>query len=358
MKAAVITSKGLGDGLIMTVLAQHLVKLNYSVDIFNPHLEELKEWFPDYNFKKKAEHLNIWKDKNTKDTDTDIAIDTADDENADILKKTTKQPAEHSEKQPVNYEQLANYDWVFCQHSNTPFVEELKKNRQKLKRLSLVYASFNPQRHYPLNPDDFVCHNDLPLADSLQIMGKEFFKLENSTKETGLKIPAHLTFQKYQKRLLIHPTSTCPTRTWDKQKYLYFARKLKNQGYEIVFVMHPEERQAWKKFIPQDFILPAFHDLNTLASYIYESAALIGNDSGPVHLASLLNLPTLIITNDPKRLILWQPGWKKAFFAFPPKWVPNFKFLRLKLNHWQKFTSVGQISKAFTQLKLTNHPPF
>ncbi len=335
MKAVVITSKGLGDGLIMTVLAQHLVKLGYTVDIFNPHLEELKEWFPDYNFKNKSENLNIWKDQ-----------DKTDDKNATALKSSVK-PS-------VDYETLTSYDWVFCQYSNTPFVEELKKNRQKLKRLSLVYAAFNPQRHQPLDQDDFICHKDLPLVESLQLMGKEFFKLENPTKETGLKIPAHLHFQKYKKRLLIHPTSTCPTRTWDKKKYLQFARKLKAQGYEIAFIMHPEERAEWQEITLQGFLLPAFPNLSALASYVYESSALIGNDSGPVHLASLLNLPTLIITNDPKRLILWQPGWKKAFLAFPPKWVPNFKFLRIKPNHWQKFTSVSHILKAFTQLKLNS----
>lgn len=322
MKAAVITSEGLGDGLIMTVVAQHLAKLGYSVDIFNPHLEELKAWFPDYNFKK-PENL------------------------------ISQQNAANS-----NYEHLASYDWVFCQHSNTPFVKELKTNRQKLKRCSFIYAAFNPQRHSPLNPDDFICHDDLPLVHSLQMMGKDFFKLKDLTKKPSIKIPSHLVFQKNKKRLLIHPTSTCPIRTWDKKKYLLFAKKLQAQGYEIAFVMHPKEREYWEKIIPRGFLIPFFKHLSDLAAYIYESAALIGNDSGPAHLASLLNLPTLIITNDPKRLILWQPGWKKSLLAFPPNWVPNFKFLRLKINHWQKFTSVTRILKAFEQLQLTKTSSF
>ena len=305
-KAAVITSQGLGDGLIMTVVAKHLIKLGYAIDFFNPHLHELKDWFLDYHFK----------------TYEDLANTS-----------------------------LADYDWVFCQYSNTALVEALKKKKKECKKFSFIYAAYNPQRHDSLTQGDFVCDPRLPLVESLKIMGEKFFHLKNASKETGIKIPNNITFQKYPRRILIHPTSTCQIRTWHKERYLKFAYYLQEIGFSVSFIMSSQERDEWTNNIPRGFAIPFLKNLDDLAKYTYESRALIGNDSGPAHLASLMGLKTLIITNDPKRLVLWQPGWEKAQLIFPPKWVPNFKFLRLKINHWQIFTSVGRVVKGFKKIQ-------
>ncbi len=306
MQAAIITSKGLGDGLIMLVAASHLKRLGYTVDIFNPHLQELEKWLPDYKLKKTPDFFDL--------------------------------------------KELKNYNKIFCQYSNTEQIKKLSQKRKELKHFAFIYPSFNPQKSGNLKQDEFVCFSNRPLVESLQLMGKKIFKLKNPGKQLDLKIPKHLIFQKHTKRILIHPTSTCPIRTWHKKKFLKFAEKLKKQNFEVAFIMSLSERKDWLEVLTKGFLLPKLQTLNDLASYIYESAILIGNDSGPVHLASLLNLPNMIITNDPKRLKLWQPGWRKAVLVFPPKWVPNFKFLRLKINYWQNFTSVSRILRVFQKL--------
>lgn len=289
----------------MTVLSWHLKRLGYDVTLFNAHLPQMQTWFPHFNFEKQA-----------------------------------------------SLETLQKFDLVFCQYADVDFVQELIEARSKLK-ISFIYASYNPKKHAPLERADFVCYPRLPLVESLKLMGEERLGLKNADTDAGLAIPSKLVFKKHAKRILIHPTSTCTSRTWSRSKYLKFAQILKKKGYEIAFIMSQEERKSWEGIEKKGFLLPAFNNLSELAEYIYESAALIGNDSGPAHLASLLKLSTLIITNDPKRLMLWQPGWKKAALIFPPAYMPNLKFLRLRIDHWQKFTSVSRVLKKFSKLELS-----
>ncbi|MFA5250479.1 MAG: glycosyltransferase family 9 protein [Parachlamydiales bacterium] len=303
MEAGIITSKGLGDGLIMSILACHLHRLGYRVTLFNPHLEELSEWFPLYKLK----------------------------------------------KEPRN---LPGFDWLFCQHSNTGFVEELKKNRKEFKKCSFIYPSFDKKRHLPLGETDFVCQNRCSLADNLKNLGRNFLNLPEAEKETGIRIPPGLVPEKYPRRILIHPTATCPTRTWERQKFFLLAEELRKRGFELAFIVHASESPDWQEAKKRGFLLPSFKKLTDLAAYIFESKALIGNDSGPAHLASLLGRQTLIVTNDPKRLALWRPGWKEARIVFPPAYMPNFKYFRWKFSHWQLFTGVSRVLRAFDSLDL------
>ncbi len=72
-----------------------------------------------------------------------------------------------------------------------------------------------------------------------------------------------------------------------KEKFLKVAAWLSREGYDPVFTVAPYEQSEWSG--------PLFPQLEDLASFLYESGAFLGNDSGTGHLASLLKIPHLII---------------------------------------------------------------
>jgi hypothetical protein len=295
MKAAVICSKGMGDGLMMMVASHRLKLEGYDVTTFQDSLGELEEWFPGHQFAKRS------------------TIDS-----------------------------LEAFDLIVLQNDNTPFSFNLiDKYRDKIY---IFYASYEEGKHYAIYPQDRIFDRALPLVTNIaqsiaSILGKIDPILEN-----GVTIPKALSYRKHQKRVVIHPTSTTPKRTWSKEKFLGVAKKLEKDGFEIAFSLSPEEKEKWRG-IP--FAIPEFPNLSSLASYLYESYFLIGNESGTGHLASNLGIPTLIIASCPKQMALWRPGFLLGKVVTPPSYIPNTKLLRLRENKWQAFISPRRVVKTF-----------
>jgi ADP-heptose:LPS heptosyltransferase len=77
---------------------------------------------------------------------------------------------------------------------------------------------------------------------------------------------------------------------------------------------------------------------------------MIGNDSGIGHLASCLNLPTLIICRSKIAAPFWRPGWTSGEVILPPAWIPNLKGLRFRDKYWQKSITVPKVLKSFNLL--------
>ncbi|MCB1106905.1 MAG: hypothetical protein KDK76_02285 [Chlamydiia bacterium] len=297
MKTAVICSKGIGDGLMMMVASHRLKLEGYDVTTFQDSLEELEEWFPGHHFAKRS------------------TIKTLD-----------------------------HFDLILLQNDNTPFsLNLIDRYREKIH---VFYASYEENKHPPLNTKDRIFDRALPMVANIaqataSILGKPHPILEN-----GITIPSHLIYKKNNNRIVIHPTSTTAKRTYNREKFLKVAKKLEKEGYEIAFSLSPAEKERWGE-IP--FQTPEFPTLSSLASYLYESKFLIGNESGTGHLASNLGIPTLIIASCPKQMALWRPGFLLGSIVTPPSYIPNFKLLRLRQNKWQTFISPRHVIKTFHQ---------
>ena len=298
MKAAVICSKGMGDGLMMMVASHRLKLEGYDVTTFQDSLGELEDWFPGHQFAKRS---------------------------------------------TIN--SLEAFDLIVLQNDNTPFSFNLiEKYRDKIY---IFYASYEEGKHCALNPQDRIFDRALPLVTNVaqsiaSILGKMDPILEN-----GIAVPEELSYRKHQKRVVIHPTSTTPKRTWSREKFLGVAKKLEKEGYEIAFSLSPDEKEKWRG-IP--FAIPEFPNLSALASYLYESYFLIGNESGTGHLASNLGIPTIIIASCPKQMALWRPGFLLGKVVTPSSYIPNTKLLRLRENRWQAFISPRRVVKTFHEV--------
>ena len=90
-----------------------------------------------------------------------------------------------------------------------------------------------------------------------------------------------------------------------------------------------------------------FPNLGALAGFVYESGFVIGNDSLLGHLGSNLDLPTVTIAGDERRMRLWRPDWKRGQLALPPWWLPPSRF---KNAQWRHFISPRKVLNRFEEL--------
>lgn len=215
-------------------------------------------------------------------------------------------------------------DAIFLQHDNTPFSHELRKQ----ENVYTFFGSHQPKKHGPLKPGfDFVADPEKTMVDNVIASLQSLFGIEASS-DNGLRPPKGLVHRRYEKRIAIHATSGTPFRNWPLKKFQKMASWATSVGFEPVF-------------------LPQFPCLEELLSFIYESGYFLGNDSGPGHLASCLNIPHLIIGRDEKHMRHWRPGWGHGHVITPPQWIPNWKGFRVRENYWSNFISTSSVINSF-----------
>ncbi len=293
---AIFSCKGLGDGLISLILAHNLVQEGHEATLFHPFLQELQGWFP---------HIPI------------------------------RPLAEATE----------DYDHFFFFYEKLPPLEPLlrayeKKFKEKICVLNPI-ATTNTDYPYWEN-GQFDGH--IPFVDNLYYFCKRTLSLSAPTKKNGICIPTHLIKNKYPNRVIIHPTSSRNGKNWSPKKYISLAKKLEKVGFTPAWILTPQEQALWPVHAE------TFSSLSDLASYIYESGVMIGNDSGIGHLASCLGLRTLTICRNADSARFWRPAWTQGYVLTPPKWLPNLKGLRYRDKYWQTTISVRNVLKTFHRM--------
>ncbi len=218
-------------------------------------------------------------------------------------------------------------EWIIVENDNSERVNALKKEQRD--RVSIFYPTYLASKHGPLSPLDRVFDANKPMAENIATSIASLLEIEKS-KENGITAPSHLTHRLHRQRVLIHHTSSLEDKNWLQEKFQEVAQGLKRRGYEIVFV-------------------PEFPSLDDLAGYVYQSGYVIGNDSLVGHLASNLQIPTLIIADKEDRMKLWRPGWLEGSVVTLAPWIPSWKFFE---KNWKYFISSGRVLRAFDDLSL------
>ena len=107
--------------------------------------------------------------------------------------------------------------------------------------------------------------------------------------------------------ILIHPGSGAPSKCWPLDRFLDLAKRLREDGRAVRFVIGETELDRWD---PKSLALldgaerPA--DLVALYDMIRSAALFIGNDSGPAHLAGVMGVPTIVLYG-PTSPLIWKP---------------------------------------------------
>jgi heptosyltransferase-3 len=286
-------------------LSHNLHLGGYQVSTYHPFLAELQDWFP---------HLRI--------------------KAFPLLEKMG--------------EALSGYSRIFIFYEKSPWMEAIMAHclEQHPKATLILNPIATPNRDYPYWENGKFDGN-LPFADNLLNFCRDSLGLKKSVKTNGVQPPLDAKKRGYPKRIVLHPTSSRPGKNWPQEKYVELSARLKESGFEPVFILTEEEKRTWQK---EPIKAPTFSSLSEIARFIYESGYMIGNDSGIGHLASCLGIPTLTICRNALTAKFWRPAWTRGEVLFPPAWVPNIKGLRLRDKHWKKWISVGKVFNRFELL--------
>lgn len=307
--AAVLPALGIGDAILMMIASHQLFQSGFRVTTFHDNLPELASWFPNQNFEKNR----------------------SDDELIERLQK---------------------FDLIIAENDNSPRIKKLIAAFRKKTpdRLSIFYPTYSQAKHDPQHSLDKVFDPNRPMAENIGKAIASLLAISEPSTHNGISPPLPLQHRSRPNRIIIHPTSRVPSKNWSSRKFLKLAERLRDQGYDPHFCVSPSERTSWEKVIETGCGLPHFPNLSELAAFIFESGFHIGNDSLLGHLASNLNIPTLIIADDEMRMRLWRPGWSSGQVVIPPQWLPNPRIFRWKKNHWQHLISVRKVLKTFSKL--------
>lgn len=296
MRCALFCSKGLGDGLIFLLIANNLKKNGIEVEIFHDFLFDLYPNFLDFK-------IFPYPDKIT-------------------LKK-----------------RMGLYDLVIINTDDREINIETQRIAKDLKiKNYLIHATTckrAPIGSYPLD-------RNKTLVENLFCFCKEELKLEKVKKDNGIT-PLKL-FNKYN-RIVIHPTSTNEKRNWPLEKYIKLSQELKKIGFKISFILTKDEIGKHLHLRDLGIEIPVLKDLNEVASYIYESRAMIGNDSGIGHLASSLKVPTFTIFTSFRKKAFWKPDFFLSDGIAPLSILP--KWFKLRERYWKQLISTKSVYKKF-----------
>ena len=93
--------------------------------------------------------------------------------------------------------------------------------------------------------------------------------------------------------ILMHTGARLPVRVWPLENWLHLSQRLRQKNYTVQIACDPDQEEWWKKHGESGVRTPStVTDLIALAD---RAGALIGNDSGPGHLAALCGVPTFTI---------------------------------------------------------------
>ncbi|MDQ7031354.1 MAG: glycosyltransferase family 9 protein [Desulfonauticus sp.] len=111
----------------------------------------------------------------------------------------------------------------------------------------------------------------------------------------------NLTKKNNPKYLLIFPGSGHPAKNWPLQNFYHIAKKFQSR-VSLRFVLGPAEHRL--KILNFSWI--QLETIPELISILQQTFLVLGNDSGPMHLASLLKIPGIVLFG-PTNHQIWQP---------------------------------------------------
>jgi ADP-heptose:LPS heptosyltransferase len=117
-------------------------------------------------------------------------------------------------------------------------------------------------------------------------------------KALGLDLPARECLvpppaPKREKTILLHTGARLPARVWPLENWRSLALHLRQKNYPVRIICDPHQENWWKEKGESDVACP--RTVTALLSLIDRAGAMIGNCSGPGHLAAACGVPTCTI---------------------------------------------------------------
>ncbi|GAU09396.1 glycosyltransferase family 9 protein [Desulfoplanes formicivorans] len=96
------------------------------------------------------------------------------------------------------------------------------------------------------------------------------------------------------KRILLFPGSGNPAKNWPLVQFLELADWLQNQGWHPIMVLGPVEQETGLA-LPETMERACPETIHELIALLQQAVYVIGNDSGPMHLAGYMGIRGLSI---------------------------------------------------------------
>lgn len=330
---AFVSFNSLGDSLIYVLMAENFRRNGYAVTLFGNVAYQLRQWLPQLNIKPYPAEADF---ERVLDDYPFVIISPPDF----MRRKLHGELLERLRQKWLMICQRAPKDWHY--DPNKRLETELSvSDKPQFSRLasasnSIRYRSFK--------------------SESVVEITLDYLKHQMGLKQVSARVvltpPAGLQFRKFTHRIIVSPDSAWPEKKdWTPKKFMKLCRLLVMRGFEPVIVVAPANHQKWQIINAGRYLMPQFDTIADLAAFIYESAAVIANDSGNGHLASFLNIPIVTIYRKRNPLYHWRPGWGIGMVVCPTIVLPG-----MKAPIWRPFISPQKILNAL-QLLLESDPP-
>jgi glycosyltransferase involved in cell wall biosynthesis/ADP-heptose:LPS heptosyltransferase len=93
--------------------------------------------------------------------------------------------------------------------------------------------------------------------------------------------------------VVVHTGAGQAVRVWPLERYQWLIRRLREERYAVRVASDPDQLGWWQKAGETSLVTP--RNVSELLEVIGDAGALIGNDSGPCHLAAFCGVPTLTL---------------------------------------------------------------
>ncbi len=159
--------------------------------------------------------------------------------------------------------------------------------------------------------------------------------------ENGLQLPAQYQRKRYARRIVLHPTSSDLDKDWPMPKFVKLGQRLIRAGYEPVFILTDKEK-SYQEAATAGGIEYVCLSLEELVPYLYESGAMVANDSGPGHLGAFAGLPVISMFPKFSRSVMWRPVGPNVTVVVPP-----FRLIGKRGScHWKLILGVSRVYRT------------
>jgi ADP-heptose:LPS heptosyltransferase len=240
------------------------------------------------------------------------------------------------------------FDVVFQMHGNgsliNPMIQMLGARR--------TVGFFEEGRYCP-HPDFYLQYPEgFPEVERhLKLM--EFLGFKEVSKNTEFPISTSDLNKFYElaykynlqpkKYCCVHSGARDTKRWWGPEKFAKVADKLAEKGYSVVLTGTEIEAETVRK-VEQKLVYPAINlvgktDLGTLAALLKNSRMLFSNDTGVSHIASALEVPSVVIflASDPIR---WAPLNRELHQIILPQEAHDVDFVISKVEEVLRYEEV------------------
>lgn len=328
-KVALVSMDSLGDGLIYLMMAENLRRNHFNITLYGDIAYQLRHWLPQLNIQPYPAASSFSDELDAYDLvlmsppsfiRRNLAKDLA------LLQQVKRKWVLICQKAPEQW----HFDHTAALSGTLP--DHLYA---QIKGLVSCGGSIRYKR---FKSESVV---DITLAYM-----REKMQLPQVSAEVQLNPLAELVHRKHTMRVIVSPDSNGPEqKNWSASGYIKLCHRLRGLGYTPVIVVAPKHHLAWSAMPSNCFATPLFDDIHQLACYLYESAAVIANDSGNGHLASFLNIPVVTIYRKRNPSYHWRPAWRSGKVVCPKLVIPWFSG-----TIWKPFVTLASIVAALQEI--------